>query len=162
MGLLKYPRFHEGIHIVYTIDRNLDGTLAAKVQSPDQGFGSVPVNIRELNAEHFRVFGKTLNEVQFYDLTVRLKNAYAVRDRVQKLLDSAKTVPDALAVERELERIAGDIERMEGKLKLMRELIAFSTITVEYQARATDQVGSSVNLPFPWLEQLGLGNLMSL
>jgi hypothetical protein len=99
---------------------------------------------------------------QFFDLKVRLKNAYAVRDRIQKLLDTARNVQEALAVERELERIAGEIERFEGKLKLLRELIAFSTITVQYEPRPTDQVGSNVRLPFPWLDQLGLGNLMSL
>ncbi|HZO13810.1 MAG TPA: DUF4349 domain-containing protein [Polyangiaceae bacterium] len=99
---------------------------------------------------------------QFYDLQARLRNARVVRDRMEQLLKQAQNVNDALQVERELARVTTEIEVIEGKLKLLRELISFSTITVLFKARPTDQVNSSVRLPFPWLDQLGLSNLLSL
>jgi hypothetical protein len=99
---------------------------------------------------------------EFYDLQVRLKNLEAMRDRFEELLKRAQKVEEALAVERELERVAGEIERLKGRLKLLKELIAFSTITIEFQARPVDQVGSAVKLPFPWLDQLGLSDLLKL
>lgn len=99
---------------------------------------------------------------QFYDLTVRVQNARALRQRLEQLLAQAKNVEEALQVERELARVTAEIERMEGRLKLYRELIAFSTITVEFRPRATEQVGSGVRLPFPWLDRLGLPYLLSL
>jgi len=99
---------------------------------------------------------------QFLDLQTRLKNARAMRDRLEQLLAAAKDVKDALAVEKELGRVTAEIESMEGKLKRLRELIAFSTITVEFQARPSDRVDSNVRLPFPWLNQLGLSRLLSL
>jgi hypothetical protein len=98
---------------------------------------------------------------EFYDLQVRLKNAHAMRNRLAKLLEQATNVEEALMVEKELGRITEQIERFEGKLKLLKELIAFSTITVEFKPRPTDRV-SNVRLPFPWLNQLGLSQLLSL
>jgi hypothetical protein len=99
---------------------------------------------------------------QFYDLQSRLRNAKAVRDRLEELLKQAKDVNEALAVQRELGKINADIESMEGKLKRLRELIAFSTITVHMRAPESDKVGSTVRLPFGWLDELGLPGLLSL
>lgn len=99
---------------------------------------------------------------QFYDLMTRVKNLRAMRDRLEDLLKQAKNVEEALQVERELARVTGDIESMEGRLKRMRELISFSTITVDFQPRPTETVNSKVRLPFPWLDELGLSNLLSL
>jgi len=99
---------------------------------------------------------------QFLDIQTRLRNARAMRDRLEKLLAQAKDVKEALAVEKELGRVTTDIERMEGRLKRLRELIAFSTITVQFKPRPTDHVDSKVRLPFPWLDRMGLSNLLSL
>jgi hypothetical protein len=51
---------------------------------------------------------------------------------------------------------------MKGRLKLMRELILFSTITLRFEARAVESLDPKVRLPFPWLDQLGLSNLLRL
>jgi hypothetical protein len=99
---------------------------------------------------------------QFHDLMTRLRNARAMRDRLEELLAKAKDVKEALAVEQELGRITAEIESMEGKLKLLRELISFSTITVLFQPRGTDNVSSNVRLPFSWLDQMGLPSLLDL
>jgi hypothetical protein len=99
---------------------------------------------------------------QFYDLQARLRNARALRDRLEELLKKAKHVNEALAVQRELGKVTAEIESMEGRLKRLRELIAFSTITVQFQARAQDRVGSNVKLPFSWLDELGLSFLLAL
>jgi hypothetical protein len=99
---------------------------------------------------------------QFLDMQTRLRNARAMRDRLEQLLAQAKNVKEALAVEKELGRITTDIERMEGRLKRLRELISFSTITVQFKARPSDHVDSTVRLPFPWLDRMGLSNLLSL
>jgi hypothetical protein len=99
---------------------------------------------------------------KFFDLKTRLDNAKAMRVRLQELLAAAKDVKDALAVERELSRVTETIERLEGKLKRLRELINFSTITVQFSSHQSENVASKVNLPFPWLNQLGLGPLLQL
>ena len=99
---------------------------------------------------------------QYYDLESHLRNARALRDRFEELLKQAKDVKEALMVEQELARVTGEIEVIEGKLKRMRELIRFSTITVRFQGKSSEHVEPKVNLPFPWLNQLGLPHLRSL
>jgi len=99
---------------------------------------------------------------QFLDMQTRLKTKRAMQERLQQLLAQAKNVEEALAVERELARITEEIESMEGRLKVWRELVAFSTITVVFQAQPTDKINSTVRLPFPWLNELGLPSLLNL
>jgi len=99
---------------------------------------------------------------EFVDLESRLRNARAMRDRLQQLLSKA-AVKEALEIEKELGRITGDIEVMEGKLKLLRDRIGYSTITVSFQARGAGAVRDMpLRLPFPWLSNLGLSRLLSL
>lgn len=107
------------------------------------------VNVQDVTAE-------------YTDLSIRMRNLEVMRERLEELLKKAAKVEEALAVERELERVAGDLERIKGRLKLLRELVTFSTITVEFQPRPVDHVNSKVHLPFPWLDRLGLGELLRL
>lgn len=99
---------------------------------------------------------------EFFDTQTRLRNAEVVRERLEQLLQKAGKVEEALAVERELARVSETIERLKGRMKLLKELIAFSTITVVLQPRPQENVGSTVRMPFDWLGGLGLGSLLSL
>lgn len=99
---------------------------------------------------------------QFRDLETRLRNLNAVRDRFEALLAQAKNVQEALQVERELERVTAEIESIKGKLKMLGHLIAYSTINVSFQARPVERVDPIVELPFPWLQELGLQRLLRL
>jgi hypothetical protein len=99
---------------------------------------------------------------EFVDLEARLKNAYAVRDRMKDLLSKA-SVKEAIDIEKELERLTEQIERLEGRLKLLRDEIAFSTITVTFSPIVEEQVhDTSLLTPFPWLQQLGLSSLLNV
>ena len=132
------------------------------VRVPKGRFQSSLSGVGKLGDElHREISANDVTEA-YADLEVRLRNSEAMRQRLETLLAKANTVEDALAVERELERVAQNIEQLKGKLKLMNELIAFSTITVECRARAPVAGSSKVNLPFNWLRELGLSNLLSL
>ena len=96
------------------------------------------------------------------DLEARLQNAEAVRKRLIELLAGASKTADALAVERELARVAEDIERMKAELKRFRELVAYSTLTVRFEAPHAEALDRRFKLPFPWLENLGLSHLLAL
>jgi hypothetical protein len=99
---------------------------------------------------------------QVVDLEARLKNARAMRDRLEQLLQGAKATKDALEIEKELGRVMADIEVMEGKLQLYNDKIAYSTVTVSFQPLHTNQVHSMARLPFPWLNELGLSSLLQV
>jgi hypothetical protein len=99
---------------------------------------------------------------QYYDLEIRIRNAEAMRARLEQLLAKANKVEDALAVEKELERVAGELERLKGQLRLWRELVSFSTIAARFQPVATERLDNKFRLPFGWLKELGLGRLLNL
>lgn len=99
---------------------------------------------------------------EYVDLQARLKNAYAMRDRLTELLSHA-AVKEAIDIEKELGRVTEEIERMEGRMKLLRDRIAFSTVTVNFTPLAPDRVSQSSMLSaFPWLQNLGLGSLLNV
>lgn len=100
---------------------------------------------------------------EYRDLEVQLQNQTALRLRFEKLLDKAVKAEEALAIEKELGRITGEIERIKGRLKLLTDLARYSTITVRFEPRSSQQVqqGPFV-LPLPFLNQVGLRRLLSL
>ncbi len=103
---------------------------------------------------------------EFRDLEARLDNLRAVRQRLAALLDRADSIEEALQVENELERVTGEIEQLEGQLEVLRELIQFSTIRIVFQAQPDDtpveDIDPRVTLPFDWLDDLTLGQLLDL
>ncbi len=101
---------------------------------------------------------------QFRDLTIRIQNAEAIRDRLEQLLARAQTVEEALAVEQQLERVTLMLEQLKGQLRALDDRIAYSTITIAFQPQATESLSQPdiVQLPFGWLDQLGLSTLLNL
>jgi hypothetical protein len=102
---------------------------------------------------------------EFRDLEVRLRNARAMRDRLEHLLQRAGNVKDALEVEAQMSRVTEEIERLAGQLQLLGHRIAYSKITVLFQPRHEETLTlrkEVVRLPFPWLGSLGLGSLLEL
>jgi hypothetical protein len=113
------------------------------------------VTSREINAQDVTQ--------EYFDLEVRIKSARAVRERLEQLLSRASKVDESIAIERELERVVGEIERLEGRLKFLQDRAQFSTISVTFAPRPKELVAKDTfKLPFPWLDQLGLGRLLDL
>ena len=98
---------------------------------------------------------------QFVDLELRLKNALAVRARLEKLVETA-SVKDAVEIQKELAKITEEVERFEGKLKLLRDRIAYSTITVTFERTEPQKVHSQALLPFAWMRTMGLVPLLQV
>jgi len=75
------------------------------------------------------VFGQDVTE-EYFDNEIRLENAKKTRQRYLELLQKAENVATTLLVEKELERLNGEIDIIEGKLKRMNHLTEFSTIDI--------------------------------
>lgn len=101
---------------------------------------------------------------EFFDMEARLRSARAVHARLVELLQKADKVEESIAIEKELGRVLAEIERLEGRLKLLRDQLAYSTITASFRPKSTEIVGKKTpfRLPGEWLDQLGLGRLMRL
>lgn len=118
-----------------------------------EGFGDVL---------HRNVHTEDVTE-EFLDIEIRLRNARAVRDRLEKLLEKAVKIEESIQLERELARVAGEIERMEGRLKYLRDRAAFSTLTVRFRPHSPEgPAPKEPRLPIGWLNELGLSRLLNL
>ena len=95
------------------------------------------------------------------DLRLRLRNSLALGKRLEELLQMAKTVEETLKVEKELNRIRTEIERLEGRLQFLSDRIAFSTLVIRF-VEVTNAPTRPQALPFPWLRALGLNRLLGL
>ncbi len=98
---------------------------------------------------------------EYVDLEIRLKNSQALLGKLLALLEKAKDVKEALAVEKELSRVRTTIERLEGKLNVLKSRIAYSTITANFMPMQDAPEALKVSLPFWWLKGLGLEQLLA-
>jgi hypothetical protein len=157
-----------GLDGVERVAKEAGGYLSSRqdasivVRVPRDRFDDVIAKIEKLgDVTHRDIKAQDVTD-EFVDTQARLKNAYAMRDRLTDLLSRAAS-KDALDIEKELGRVTEEIERMEGRLKLLRDQIAFSTITVTFTPLAAQTVrDSSLLAPFPWLQELGLGSLLNV
>ena len=81
--------------------------------------------------------------------------------RLSDLLSRA-SVKDALEIEKELHRVTQELELLEGRMKVLKDKVALSTITVAFEARGAAIQTARIRLPFPWLGALNLPSLLSL
>jgi hypothetical protein len=65
---------------------------------------------------------------QWIDLEARLRNLRREEEQLLELMKKAGQVSELLEVERELARVRGEIERLEGRLRYLGNQVAFSTI----------------------------------
>ena len=67
---------------------------------------------------------------EYYDIEARLENKRKVRERLFDLLRKAYKVKEILEVEREIERVGEEIERLEGRLRYLNIKTDYARITV--------------------------------
>jgi len=111
---------------------------------------------------------------EFHDAEVRLQNLKATQKRLQEFLAHAGNMNDMLTLEHELERVSMEIDRMEGRMRFLKDHAAFSTLNVTLSARPKPQqiVATQTTKPPPapprilqlhadWLDQLGVNDLVA-
>lgn len=69
---------------------------------------------------------------QFFDIEARLRNKKVEEQRLLKLLEERTgKLEDVLAVEKELSRVRGEAEQMEGTLRMLANLTSLTTVTIK-------------------------------
>ena len=76
-----------------------------------------------------KVTGQDVTE-EYVDLEARVRAQRAVEEQYLSVLKEAKTIPDILAVEQKLGEARTEIERAEGRRRLLENETRLSTITV--------------------------------
>jgi hypothetical protein len=172
-----------------TIDKVIDAAILAgghigsrkdasvSVVVPSAAFRQTFGAIEHLGeVTHRSIAAEDVSE-EYHDAEVRLQNLKATRKRLEEFLSKAPNINDMLTVERELERIVLEIDRIEGRMRFLREHTAFSTLTVNLEARpkpvpvivaaATPPADPphapprAIDLPAKWLGEMGYSRLLS-
>lgn len=76
---------------------------------------------------------------QFVDLEARLNTKKELEKRFLELLAKAKNVTEILEIEKEIANLRSDIEVMEGRMRLMKNQIVFSTIQLEFYVQELEK-----------------------
>lgn len=92
----------------------------------DQGIGEVKA-LGEVQSES--VSGQDVTE-EYVDLESRLKNLRATEEQLLAIMKRSGSIPDVLAVQRELMYVREQIEQIQGRMKYLRESADLSTLTV--------------------------------
>jgi len=98
------------------------------------------------------------------DLRVRLQSAQDVRTRLLQLARRSPSTAEAVAIERQIERLNLLIEQLESYLRELEERVRFSTIELLFEEeRVVEPIPRELwGLPFSWLDELGLDNLLDV
>jgi hypothetical protein len=77
---------------------------------------------------------------EYIDLDARLRNAQAEEAQYLQILKRATTIKDTLDVTEKLSDVRGQIEQMQGEMKLLTSQIDMSTLEVSLRAEADETV----------------------
>lgn len=116
--------------------------VASTQKGPHAGAISIRVPAEKLDQVLERLRGmavKVESEVsksedftdEYVDSSARVKNLEATQAALNKLLERAEKVEDALKVQAELTRVQEGIERLHGRLEFLAQSAAFSLVRVE-------------------------------
>ena len=93
---------------------------------------------------------------EFVDLQSRLKVLRRTQKQLLELLEKAKTVEETLKVREALDRVTMELEVAQGRMRQLKNMIAFSTLSVTFAEQAPHVITEGQNDPFPWVDSLGV------
>lgn len=127
-------------HGGFVANSNLQGSSG----SPRHGSWTIRIPVRQYGT--FLEAAKSIGEFQslttesqevtaeFYDVLARIANKQRQEKRLIELLEEATgKLEEVLKVEEQLARVREEIERMQGRMRVLKDLTSFSTITLSIQ-----------------------------
>lgn len=103
---------------------------------PENNFSRVMNELEALGKARNIQTGSDDVTMQYIDLESRLNNQKAQEERLVEILEMAETVEDILEIERELNRVRGEIESMTAQLNHLEDQVSFATIHVNLREEA--------------------------
>ncbi len=126
----------------YIAEQNVTGSPGSlrsihwKVRIPVEQFDSFVesvVSLGELERNN-----RTSQDVsdQYYDIEARIKNKRVEEQTLNKILqERSGKLEDVLKIEIELSRVRGEIEQLEGKIRVLENLSSLATLTLNVRER---------------------------
>lgn len=119
----------------------LQGTVVVKVLP--QNLDAFLLKLRDLGQVNNQSVSTDDVTKDYFDTQARLDNSRRMEEQLQDLLKHANSkVADLLQVERELGRVRGDIEQMQGQLKLYDFEVQYATVTMQMREKDMNQAAA--------------------
>lgn len=113
------------------IDENNQRFNSFQVRIPVRSFYTALARLEDLGEIKQRSMnGQDVTE-EYIDVEARLKNLKLQEERYRAILQKASKVEDVLQVERELERVRGEVESLQNRLNYLNNQVTLSTIDVQ-------------------------------
>jgi hypothetical protein len=114
-----------------TINEDSDsGSVTIRV--PSESFETALGALKEIGDVSSETISGTDVTQEFVDLEARKRNLEAQETVLLNLMDDAKTVSATIRVQRELQPVQLEIERLQGRINYLEDQTAMSTITVSF------------------------------
>jgi hypothetical protein len=100
------------------------------IRVPQAQFFTALERLEKLGTVQNRNVGSQDVTEQFIDLEARLKSAQRREQSLLMLLDKVQSVSDVVTIQRELEQVRSEIERLQGQMNFLKRRVDLATITV--------------------------------
>jgi len=101
------------------------------IRVPVERYAEFLTAVKELGEVHHVSTDSTDVSEEYYDLESRIRNKKKQESRLLELLaDATGKLEEVLSVERELARVREEIERMEGRVRVLDDLTTLTTVTL--------------------------------
>ncbi len=105
------------------------GTFVLRV--PAARFSDVVRQVEQLGTVQRRqITGQDVTE-EFVDLEARVRNLERQEARLLTFMDKATKIPDLMAIEQEVARVRGEIERLTGRMRFLSSKVEMATVQTE-------------------------------
>lgn len=103
------------------------------IRIPNQHFDHLLSDIAK-GVEHFDKKEINVQDVteEFLDTQSRIENKKKLEARYNELLNKATTIAEILEIEKEINNLRTEIERLEGRLKYLKNQVNYSTLNITY------------------------------
>jgi hypothetical protein len=134
---------------VHAYDQNTwrDGYITVRV--PEAGHPEFLEEVSKMGDVTSRSVSAQDVTEEYIDVTARLENLKRQEQRLHEVLNMSRTVEEVLSVEKEIERVRGEVDSLTGRLNYLNDRVEYSTISI----RLTE----SDRVVYSW----GLGDALS-
>jgi hypothetical protein len=125
-------------HQGFIASHNIDGGAGSrrsghwKIRVPSISFDSFHAGLKSLGYPVKDMLDSKEVTEEYVDVEHRIENLKQMEERLSELLNTnTKSLRDIFEVEKELARVGGEIERMQGRLELLKDMTALATINLD-------------------------------
>lgn len=124
---------------------------------PVDSFDAATKDVEKLGTVLHKVVSASDVTMQFSDISLRLKTAEKVRERLYQLLKRVDKVKERVKVLREIARLNTTIDSYTAQVNYLRDRATLSTIALDLEAIVRDTARQYISSPFKWIAQLSPG-----